>query len=240
MTGSSTRGVATAGATALLALSSVWYEPMSVVLGLASLGFAIGWPLLLGHPAVAVSRVVIGLTAAVSIAVVMLGRPGDLVVVLGLAVAASFVGEMLRRDGRPRLVESVSGTVTGVAIVASGATWLGLGDARPALAVVLTATAALAAGAACTAIPARPQVVATAATLGAAAAGLVAGLMLSSVGPLPGALAGLAAGILTSAVHLLFGTLPAIELRRAAAAAAMVPVLLAGAPTFIVGTVLLG
>lgn len=240
MTGSSTRGVVTAGVTALLALASVWYLPMVAVLALAALAFALGWPLLLGLPSVAVSRAVIALTAAASLAVVTLGRPGDLVVVLGLSVAASFIGEMARRDGRPRLVESVGGTVTGIAIVASGATWMGLGDARSALAVVLTALAALAAGAACTAIPAGPQVVATAATLVAGGAGLVAGLMLSTVGPLAGALAGLAAGILTSAVHLLFGTLPTIERRRTAAAAAMVPVLLAGAPTFIVGTMVLG
>ncbi|MEE6281918.1 hypothetical protein [Georgenia sp. MJ170] len=238
--GSSTRAVITAAVTGMLALASVWYLPMVVVLGVSVLLFAAGWPRLVGLPAVNASRVVIALTAAASIAVVTLGEVGDLVVVLGLSVAAAFVAEMLRSDGRPRLVESVSGTFTGGAIVASGAAWLGLGDARAALAVVLTAAAALAAGAACTALPVRPQLVATAATLVAAGAGVVAGLLLASVGPLAGALIGLAAGILTSAIHLLFGRLPSVERPLPALAASMVPLLLAGAPTFIVGSTVFG
>lgn len=237
--GSSTRGVVTAALTALLALASVWHLPMAAVVLVAAFVFAAGWPRLVGMPTATIPRVIIALTAVASIAVVVLGRVGDLVVVLGLAVAVTFIGEMLRRDGRPRLVESVAGTVAGSAIVASGAAWLGLGDARLALAVVLTAAAGLAAGAACTALPARPQIVATTATVVAGAAGLVAGSMLAGVGPVVGVLTGLAAGVLTSAIHLLFGRLPASGSRLPALAAAALPLLLSGAPTFILGSTII-
>src|SRR5690606_41768568 len=90
---------------------------------------------------------------------------------------------VLRCAGRPRLVQSVSGRVSGAAVAASAGLWPALGDGRPATAVVVTAAAALAAGAACTALPMRGQLVAPIATLVAGGVGLLCGSLLPHVGP---------------------------------------------------------
>ncbi len=238
--GSSTRGVVTAALAAVLALSAMWHWPLLVVTALATLLVAGGWPRLAGLPVTTGPGIVIAGTGLASLAVVAVtGSVDGVAVVLGLAVAGSFVQEMLRRDGRPRLVESVAGTVTGCVVAGSAAMWPALGDTRPAAAVVVTAAAALAAGAACTALSRRPQLVAGLATVVAGGAGLLAGVLLPAVGPLVGGVSGLVAGVLTSAVHLVLGRFPASTRPLPALAAAALPLMLAGAPTFMLGSVLL-
>lgn len=238
--GSSTRGVLTAALTAGLAVSALWHWPLVGAVTVLVVIFAAGWPRLVDLPVEIGPGVVIALCGFGSLAVVEItGDIGGVAVVVGLAVAAAFVQEMLRRDGRPRLVESVAGTVTGSVVAASAAMWPALGDSRAAIAVVVTAATALAAGAACTAVPARAQVVAAMATVGAGGAGLLAGYLMSPVGMLVGGLTGLVAGVLTAAVHLLFGRFPASVRPVPALAAAALPPMLAGAPTFMLGSVLL-
>ncbi|WP_413451989.1 hypothetical protein AA0Y32_13225 [Georgenia phoenicis] len=238
--GSSTRGVVTAVLAAVLALSAMTYWPLVVVAALAILLVAGGWPRLVALPVTTGPGIVIALSGLAALAVVAVtGSVNGVAVVLGLAVAGSFVQEMLRRDGRPRLVESVAGTVTGCVVAGSAAMWPALGDSRAAAAVVVTAAAALAAGAACTAIQVRPQLGASLATVVAGGAGLLAGSLLPAVGPVVGGVTGLVAGILTSAVHVVLGRFPASERPLPALAAAALPPMLAGAPTFMLGSVLL-
>ena len=239
MMGGSTRGVVTAVLTAVLAVSAMWYWPMVVVAALAMVVLAGGWPRLIGLPVTVGPGVVIAVTGLAALAVVTItGSVDGVAIVVGLAVAAAFVQEMLRRDGRPRLVESVAGTVAGSVVAASAALWPALGDNRPATAVVVTAAAALAAGAACTALPLRGQIVAPLAMVVAAAAGLLAGWMLPHVGTAVGAATGLVAGILTWAVHVVLGRFPAATRPLPALAAAALPLMLAGAPTFMLGSIL--
>ncbi|HLT83499.1 MAG TPA: hypothetical protein VKZ83_04625 [Phototrophicaceae bacterium] len=239
MMGRSTRGVVTAVLTAVLAVSAMWHWPMIVVVALAVGVLAGGWPRLVGLPVIVGPGVVIALSGLASLAVVTLtGAVDGVTVVVGLAVAAAFVQEMLRRDGRPRLVESVAGTVTGAVVAASAGLWPALGDGRPATAVVVTAAAALAAGAACTALPMRGQLVAPIATLVAGGVGLLCGSLLPHVGPVVGAATGLVAGVLTSTVHVVLGRFPSATRPLPALAAAALPLMLAGAPTFMLGSVL--
>lgn len=239
--GSSTRGVVTAALAAVLGVSAMWHWPLLVVVALSTLLVAAGWPRLAGLPVTTGPGTVIAATGLASLAVVAVtGSIDGVAVVLGLAVAGSFVQEMLRRDGRPRLVESVAGTVTGCVVAGSAAMWPALGDTRPAVAVVVTAAAALAAGAACTALPLGPRIVSTLATVVAGGAGLLAGVLLPDVGPLVGGVTGLVAGILTSVVHLVLGRFPSSTRPLPALAAAALPAMLAGAPTFMLGSVLLG
>lgn len=238
--GSSTRGVLTAALSAVLAVAAWWHWPLVGLIALLIVLLATGWPRLVTLPVTVGPGIVIALCGLASLAVVELtGSVNGVAAVVGLAVAAAFIQEMLRRDGRPRLVESVAGTVTGSVIAASAALWPALGDSRPALAVVVTAACALAAGAACTALPVRPQLVATAATVVAGGAGLVAGYLLAPVGIVVGGTMGLVAGVLTAAIHLLFGRFPAATRPLPALAAAALPPMLAGAPTFMLGSVLL-
>ncbi|MEE6273568.1 hypothetical protein [Georgenia wangjunii] len=238
--GSSTRGVVTAALSAVLALAAAFSHPLLVVVvALAVLGFAAGWPRLVGLPTYRGSSAVIAVSGLAACAVVELTTSmRDVAVVLALSVIAAFVHQMLRRDGRPRLVESVAGVVTGAVIVASATGWMAIGESRLAVAVVVTAAAAVAVGAACTAIPLGPRTVAAAAIGLASIAGLATGYLLTDVGPLVGLLAGLVAGVLTWAVHTLFGRFPAAERVLPAVAAAMLPLLLAGAPVYILGRLL--
>lgn len=217
--GSSTRGVLTAALSAVLAAAAWWHWPLVGLIALLVVLLASGWPRLVALPVTVGPGIVIAVCGLASLAVVELtGSVNGVAAVVGLAVAVAFVQEMLRRDGRPRLVESVAGTVTGSVIAAS---------------------AALAAGAACTALPVRPQIVATLATLVAGGAGLVAGYLLEPVGLVIGGIMGLVAGVLTAAIHLLFGRFPAATRPLPALAAAALPPMLAGAPTFMLGSVLL-
>src|SRR5690606_41523973 len=96
---------------------------------------------------------------------------------------------------------------------------------------------ALAAGAACTALPFRGRVTAPLATVVAGAAGLLAGSLVPDVGSVVGGATGLVAGVLTSTVHVVLGRLPASQRTLPALAAAALPPLLAGAPTFTLGSV---
>ncbi|WP_324649409.1 hypothetical protein [Georgenia sp. H159] len=238
--GASTRAVVTAVLAAALAVGAMWHWPVLVVVAALVGVVAGGWPRLISLPVTVGPGVVIALCGLGALAVVVLTESVDgVAVVLGLAVAAAFVQEMLRRDGRPRLVESVAGTVTGSVVAASAAMWPALGATRPATAVVVTAAAALAAGAICTVPPLRAQVVSPLAMVVAGGAGLVAGLVLPAVGPLVGVATGLVAGILTSTVHLVLGRFPSSTRPLPALAAAALPPMLAGAPTFMLGSLLL-
>src|SRR5690625_6676527 len=79
---------------------------------------AVGWPWLIALPTPRTSSVVLalcGFGAVVSV-VIMDVEPllKWLPAALGGAVVIAFVHQLLRRDGRPRLVEAVSGMVAGM------------------------------------------------------------------------------------------------------------------------------
>lgn len=237
------RGVVTAVLTTGLALAAVARQAYLVpaLLAVAIVVFATGWPRLVGLPVVRGPGIVIALAGLASLGLVTWrGELGIVAPVVGLTVLAAFVAEMLRRDGRPRLVESVAGTVTGAVIVVAAVGWVAIGDSSSGLVLIVTTAATLAVASACTALPLRPQLVATLATLTAGAGGLAVGLLLTDVGTLAGLLIGLAAGILTSAVHLVFRQFPSSARWLPALAAAVLPLLLAGAPAYLVDTLLLG
>ncbi|MFC4556247.1 hypothetical protein [Georgenia faecalis] len=238
--GSSTRGVVTAVLSALLALAGAFAgEALLVLVTPLALVFAAGWPRLTGLPAPRGAGVVIAAIAVAAIATVELtGTMGDVAVVVALSVIAAFVHEMLRRDGRPRLVESISGVVAGGVVVASSTGWLALAGSPLAPALVVTAAAALAVAAACTALPVSDTLSATAATLLAGVTGLVTGYLIDDVGVVVGLAAGLAAGILTSATHVLFDRFPSSGRLLPALAAAVLPLLVAGTPVYILARLL--
>lgn len=242
MMGSSTRAVLTAVATAVLAVAAVSRLPYLIVavLVVAILLFASGWPRLLELPRLSGPGLVITAAGLASLVIVVWWDIAGLVVVVGLSVLAAFLAEMLRGDPRPRVVQAVTGSVTGAVIVISATGWVDIGQDEPALAVVLIAAGALAVGAACTALPLPGQVVASLATLSGGALGGALGAVFDDVGVLVGILTGLTAGILTSAVHLLFGRFPTSTRRLPALAAAMLPLLLAGTPTYLLGALVIG
>ena len=237
--GASSRAAATAlGAAAVAVAGYLSHDVLTVLVLLLALVFAAGWPRLVDLPTTRGAGIVIALAAAAAVVAVRLGSMPLLALVMGLSVVGAFVHQMLRKDGRPRLVESVSGVVTGNVVVVSAAGWVAVESGLVTEALVVTAAAAIAAAASCTAIPARTEVVCAAAAVGAGGVGLLTGYLLVGVGPLPGLLLGLAAGILTAGLHVLLGQFPASRRRRPAAAAALLPLLGAGVPVYLVSRLL--
>lgn len=217
---------------------------LAALLVLLSGVLALGWPRVAGLPARAGSSVVIGLAGVAAVVVVHVTTTepllGDVPAVFAGAVLAAFVAELVRRDGRERLVESLAGTVAGALVPVCAAGWLAAERTAAGDAVVVTGAVALAVGSAITALPLRGWAGAGA-TLGAAVAGgLVAGAALPTVGLLSGALLGAAIGVLIASGDALFDRLPALEHRLAGWAVAVLPVAVTGILVYVVGRVLVG
>lgn len=239
--GAASRAAVTALGAAVVALAGYLSRDLLTALILAlCLVFASGWPRLIGLPTTRGAGVVIAVVAVAATAVVRLGSVAGLAVVVGLAVIGAFVHQMLRRDGRPRLVESVAGVVTGCAVVVSAAGWSAPTGGLVLASLTVTGAASIAAAAVCTALPVRTELGAALATVVAGVAGLVTGWALAAVGGLSGLLVGLAVGILTAALHVLFGRFPASGRVRPALAAAALPLLVPGMAIYLVAHLLGG
>lgn len=241
MLSKSFRAVVTATAATGVGLTAFGDRPL-LVITVAGMGviFAVGWPGLLGLPARRGTGALLLLTLVAG--VVLQWHTGDLAYVamaFGAVVVAAFVLQLLRRDGRPRLVESVAGSVTGAAVVTSGVAWLAVGTGPTSVGLLLTGAVTLAAAAIVTALPLPASWGWAVTTVGAAGAGLGVGSVIVAVGPITGALVGLAAGVLSAAVHHLLGQFPTSVRAWPALAAAVLPVLVCGAPVYVLGRILL-
>ena len=101
--------------------------PLAAAALVVGAALAWGWPLLLALPGPRGASGVVAATALVAV-VVVATTPGAaslqrLPVVLGLAVLAACAHQLLRRDGRPRVVDALGGTLTGCALVVAAACW---------------------------------------------------------------------------------------------------------------------
>ncbi|MDO5710980.1 MAG: hypothetical protein Q4P32_04465 [Micrococcales bacterium] len=132
---------------ALALLSGRW--SFVAAMAVAMLLIAVGWVLLLGLPSPR------GTTAVLAGAgVILLGssvlsqelRESLLPGAVALAMIVEFIHQLARRDGRPRLVESVSASITGIALLTSGASVLLLAESPEGVAggVVVFGAVALA------------------------------------------------------------------------------------------------
>lgn len=214
--------------------SVTWMVP---ALALPMVLLAVGWVPLLRLPSPR------GTTIVQLIAVVLLLAPAALSPrttlerlpgFVALSMIASFVHQLVRRDARPRLVESVSAVAAGVALLSSAACLVPLVVApqgRDAIAAVMAATAA--ATLADVGLGRRPRGVIAAScavasvVLGALAAWAVHGAFGSSSLPFV-ALAGALAGGLSYALRQIQSVLPSLWGRRAQIASAAGSVLSTG------------
>ncbi len=136
----------------LLALAAISDQAI-LAAGLAALGviLAWGWPTLLGSPSRVGSSLAIGVSAvltAVAVAVTSEpphGRSVPAAVAAGLVV--TFVHQLVRRDGRPRLVASIGITTLGIFLVTVGGMLAPVARTEPGVRVVLAALAGVAAAA---------------------------------------------------------------------------------------------
>jgi hypothetical protein len=241
----STRSVVTACLAAAVAVAA-FFGPVTlgVAAGALAVVVAVGWPRLLDIPVHGGTRIVIGI-AGVGAVVAAAATPGEpalrhLPVVLALAVVLAFVAELLRRDGRPRLVESLLGTVSGVVVATACAGWIATGRTDAGASLVVTCAVALAVASAVSALPLGTWVGAgLTLALAVAAAGGV-GYLMPSLDVASGVWSGLMAGLLVASLHALFDRLPALRGRLGATSASALPVALAGTLLFIVGRVVVG
>ncbi|MBU4336177.1 MAG: hypothetical protein KJ548_06355 [Actinobacteria bacterium] len=242
-----TRAVATAALAALVAvLGYLGALPLAVVSALLAVAFGLGWPSLAALPDPPGSAVVIALSGIGAVAVVYTRSAQqapdlrDLAIVFAGSVLLTFVNELLRRDGRTRLVESVSGTVTGSLLAVSAAGWVACGRSSEGEALVVAAAVALAAASAVSAVRMPEWLTSLAVAAAGAGAGAVLGSVLPVLGNTAGLLAGMAVGILVAAQHALFHPILAESRWQPAMTAVVLPVAVSGMLVYIVGRVLLG
>lgn len=101
--------------------------PMAAAAAVLVAALAWGWPTLLALPG---PRGVTGMVAGAGLVCVLVvaTTPGGaslerLPAVLGLTVLAACAHQLLRRDGRPRVVDALGGTLLGCALAAAAACW---------------------------------------------------------------------------------------------------------------------
>ncbi|PPK92060.1 hypothetical protein CLV92_11723 [Kineococcus xinjiangensis] len=261
-TAGTTAGTTVALAALLVLSAHAGVVALAAAVALLGVLLASGWAALLALPTPRGSAGVIAAAALAAAAVVAVeaatagtAGPGGLLarlpVTMAIALLAAFGHQLLRRDGRPRLVESVTAVVTGQAFVIGAAAWVALpaaANGRPFLAGAAAAVAA--ATLACAVrLPLRiagPLAVAVAVLVGGGVLALVWALaagpddaVLPRAHLLAGALVGLLAGVVTATWRALVAPLPAVGSRRAVLAVAAAPVALCGPGAYVLARVLL-
>jgi hypothetical protein len=178
---------------------------LALVLGLAAAGpvgvlvaaialvqvlVALRWFAVLDIDAAARGGAIVGAAAAIGadLAVALRDdrRPlSPVTAVLGLAMLAALIQQLVRRDGRDRLTASLSATVSLAAVGTLGSAYLGTQSSREGAAFVATAVAVVT-----TIVPGPPVIGATLGLVAGVVAGAVVGV-LSDLGARTGGLVGL-------------------------------------------------
>ena len=204
---------ATLAAAALLSVAAyagVWSLAVAALLVVAVTAW--GWPTLVDLPSPHGSTSLVALGGVACVVAVALSREEPLLQWLALALAGAVVGEFVhqlaRRDGRPRLVECVTGTLAGVVVLASMSTWVALPRTSIGGGGVLLVAVPVAVGLALQALPVPGRL---ASVSGVGVSALLAALLAGFVPEAPvlaGLLTGLAAGAVAVMLHRLLSVLP--------------------------------
>ncbi|MBC7290353.1 MAG: hypothetical protein H5T83_03315 [Actinotalea sp.] len=241
----SSRAVLTAAmAAGVAAAAFVGQLPLVAAAGVLTLLLAVGWPVLLDLPNPLGTGVVIALVGLGSVLAVTVSTGATLLwlvpTVVALGVLLTFVAELLRRDGRLRLVESVTGTVTGLLVVSATAGWVAALRAPGGTGLVITGAAALAASAGVSAVHLGRRTGALVTTAAGVIAGGAVGSVMPGIAIAPGLALGFATGLLVAVLHVLFEGVGTLRRVLAAVAALVLPVLVGGTLVYVVGRVLVG
>ncbi|WP_136517976.1 hypothetical protein [Cellulomonas telluris] len=240
-----TRSVLTAVLAALVAVAGfVDVLPLAAFGVVLVLALAAGWPVLAGLAFPPGSSAVVALGGLGAVAAVTFTplQPylQHMPVVFAGAVVLAFVNELLRRDGRIRLVESVSGTVAGTVLAVCVTGWVATARLEGGDALVVSGAVALALGSAVVALHGRRWLVYLLTVAVATGGGTLVGWLLPTVELTTGAVLGLGVGVLVAALHALFDRLRALERRLPSVAVAVLPVTVTGVLVYVAGRVLAG
>ena len=220
---------------------------VAVAVALAAGIITWGWPALFGLPSPRGTTFVLAIGSVAAIGTVLATTtepylawvPAALAGALGVA----FVHQLARRDGRPRLVESVSTNTTAIAIVVSGASLVALPRTPNGAWVVAIASSAIAVSALTDLFGRSRRLRAWLLPLAMLAGGIVAmvvGVVLGSAGWGASALVGVLAAGISHAVRRALSLLPAISAARSQLVSASASVLTGGVVVYVVGRFFLG
>ena len=220
---------------------------VAVSVALAAGVMAWGWPALLGLPSPRGSAFILAVGSLAAIGTVLTTTSDPYLNRMPAALAGSmlvaFVHQLARRDGRPRLVESIASNITAIAIVVSGASLVALprtphGDwvvAISASAVAVSALTDLVGGSR----RLRAWLLPLAMLFGGAVA-IVVGVTLADVGWGAAALLGVLAAGISHATRRALAMLPSISAARSQLVSASASVLTGGVVIYVVGRYFLG
>lgn len=203
-----------------------------------------GWSPLANLPSPRGSTAVVALGGAACVVAVGLTQDEPLLQWLALALAGTvvleFVHQLVRRDGRPRLVECVTGTLAGIVVLASMSAWLALPRTPVGAGGVLLVAVPVAVGLALEALPFPGRLTSLA---GVVATVLLSGLLAGFV-PEPtvgtGLLSGLLAGAVAVMLHRLLSVLPPAGSAPAWLAVALAPLASSGMVGYVVLRLMVG
>lgn len=219
---------------------------VALALALAAGVMAWGWPGLLGLPSPRGTSLVVGVGSAAAIGTVLATTTDPYLAWLPAALAGSmlvaFIHQLARRDGRPRLVESIASTITAIAIVVSGASLVALARTEGGAWVVAIASAAMAVSAVTDLAGGSRRLLPWLLPLAMLAGGITAilvGNRLGAVGWGVAALLGVLSAGVSHAVRRVLATLPAISSARSQLVSAAASVLTGGVVVYVVGRLLL-
>lgn len=248
----------TAGTTVALAglLSLGAYAGAALVMAAGLLAVAVlawGWAALLALPSPRGTTAVVGLGGVMAVLAVGLTRTEPRLQWLPLALAGSvlaeFVHQLGRRDGRPRVVESSTGALAGVTLLASMSAWMALPASPSAAGAVAVASAPVALALALQLLPLPARVtsglgIGAAVLVGAFLGGALlagphsGGLQLSGGAEvsavLGGALAAALGALLALLLHRLLAVLPAAGWAPGWLAVAVGPLASSGMVSYVV------
>jgi hypothetical protein len=203
-----------------------------------------GWPALVDLPSPRGTTTVLALAGTAAVLSVALAdaepRLEWLALALAGSVVAEFVHQLLRRDGRPRLVESVSGTIAGVVVLGSLSAVLALVDAPAGAAGVLTWAVCVAVALLVQLVPVSSRLIIGLGIVVAAAVGAVLGTVLDDGTALAGALCGGLCSAVALVLHRLLAVLPAAGRAPGWLALAAAPLASSGMVAYVVLRLALG
>ena len=235
--------VALSGLIALTGFSHPFLVALAVAL--AGLVVAWGWAPLLGLPSPRGTSAVLAVGVAASVGAAALTTDDPFLDWIPAALAVSLIGaflhQLLRRDGRPRLTESVAGSGAGLAILSMGVAYIPLPRTLGGSETLAAAMAALALSALADLATAsrrlRPWALPIAMVLGGAAATVV-GLLDGRPDPASAALIGVLVAGIAHATRRVIAVLPTMASARSQLVSGASSVLMCGVVAYALGRIL--
>jgi hypothetical protein len=212
--------VAFAALVALTAYASPSFVALAVALGGVVLAW--GWPILLSLPSPRGTSTVLVIGTAAMAGTILLTRTDPYLewvpVAMAGGVLVAFLHQLLRRDGRPRLTESIVASIAGLAVISSGVALAPLPHVLEGDHALAAAMAGLAAGALADPLIGvrrlRQWALFVSMLLGGAA-GFAVAVVAGHPDTAPAALLGLMAAAVSHASRRVLAVLPAASSQRA-------------------------